>query len=278
MPHKKPLVSVILPTYNRAWILEDAVKSVLAQDFPNIELIIIDDGSEDETADILDFYKNSATIIRQENKGVSTARNTGIKSCNGSLIALLDSDDAWDKKKISCQVSFFNQNTDAMICQTEEIWIRNGRRVNPKKKHKKLSGMIFEPSLHLCLVSPSAVMMRRELLEHKGLFNESFTVCEDYDLWLRISATEPVYLIDKPLTIKRGGHRDQLSRFHSQDKFRIRSLLSLIQSNQLTKNQLNRAKQVLKEKCSLYGNGCKKRGRLKEAEHYLNLKNIINNL
>lgn len=278
MSRETPLVSVILPTYNRAWILEDAVKSVLAQDFVNIELIIIDDGSEDETADILDFYKNSATVIRQENKGVSAARNTGIKSCSGSLIAFLDSDDAWDKKKISCQVSFFNQNTDAMICQTQEIWIRNGQRVNPKKKHKKLSGMIFEPSLQLCLVSPSAVMMRRELLDRKGLFNESFTVCEDYDLWLRISATEPVYLIDKPLTIKRGGHEDQLSRFHSRDKFRIRSLLSLIQSNQLKKNQLNSAKQVLKEKCTIYGNGCKKRGRLKEAEHYLNLKNIINNL
>jgi len=265
------LVSVILPTYNRAWTLKDAVDSVLSQDYPHIELIVIDDGSKDNTQAVLESYKNKIKVIKQENSGVSAARNAGIKKSSGQLIALLDSDDVWDKRKISCQVDFFKRNPGAMICQTEEIWIRNGKRVNPKAKHKKPSGMIFEPSLNLCLVSPSAVMMRRQLFDMKGYFNEDFTVCEDYDLWLRISLTLPVFLIDKPYTIKRGGHKDQLSNFHSQDKFRIRSLSSLIESGSLTRDQTAKAKKVLKKKCTIYGNGCIKRGRKEEGEYYLNL-------
>ncbi|NOX34007.1 MAG: glycosyltransferase family 2 protein [Deltaproteobacteria bacterium] len=265
------LVSVILPAFNRAWILKDAVDSVLSQDYPHIELIVIDDGSYDNTKDLLEEYKNKITVLTQKNKGVSAARNAGIKKSRGEFIALLDSDDVWDKGKISCQVKFFLQNPRALICQTQEIWIRNGKRVNPKVKHKKPSGMIFEPSLNLCLVSPSAVMMRRQLFDIKGYFNEAFTVCEDYDLWLRVSSTIPVFLIDKPYTIKRGGHKDQLSSFHSQDKFRIRSLMGIIKSNTLTEDQEKKAKEVLKNKCTIYGNGCLKRGRKKEGEYYLGI-------
>jgi len=268
---KHPLVSVILPTFNRAWTLKDAIDSVLSQDYPHIELIVIDDGSKDNTQELLEVYENEITVLKQKNRGVSAARNAGIKNSTGEFIALLDSDDAWDKRKISCQVEFFRHNPKTLICQTEEIWIRDGKRVNPKVKHKKPSGMIFEPSLDLCLVSPSAVMMKKELFERKGYFNEEFTVCEDYDLWLRISSTIPVYLIDKPYTIKRGGHKDQLSLFHSQDKFRIRSLETLLKSGSLTHDQAAKAKKVFKKKCTIYGNGCIKRGRKEEGEYYLNL-------
>jgi len=271
----KPLVSVIIPSFNRAWTLKDAVDSVLLQDYSNIEIIVIDDGSTDNTPELLKEYQNKIIVLRQENSGVSAARNFGIKKSRGEFIALLDSDDAWEQKKISCQVDFFMQNPDAMICQTEEIWIRNGKRVNPKIKHKKPSGMIFEPSLNLCLVSPSAVMMKRELFDLKGYFNEEFIVCEDYDLWLRISSSLPVFLVDKPYTIKRGGHKDQLSGFHSQDKFRIRSLADLIKSGNLTKDQVEKAKTVLKKKCIIYGNGCIKRGKNEEGESYLNLGKSI---
>ena len=266
-----PLVSVILPTFNRAWALQEAVDSVLFQDYPHIELIVINDGSTDNTKEILEPYHNRIILLTQENKGVSAARNAGIKKSRGSLIALLDSDDAWDKRKISCQVDFFKAHPEALICQTEEIWVRNGKRVNPRKKHQKPSGMIFEASLHLCLVSPSAVMMRKELFDLKGYFNEDFMVCEDYDLWLRVSSTLPVFLIDSPYTIKRGGHPDQLSGFHSQDRFRIRSLLALIESGNLNGDQTAEAKKVLKDKCRVYGNGCRKRGRMDEGDYYLNL-------
>ena len=269
MTIKHPLVSVIMPTYNRAWTLKDAVDSVLLQDYPNIELVVIDDGSEDNTQELLETYKNEITVLRQENKGVSAARNKGIRQSRGEFIALLDSDDAWDKRKISCQMEFFKDHPEALICQTQEIWIRNGKKVNPKVKHKKPSGMIFEPSLDLCLVSPSAVMMKRQLFDMKGYFNENFLVCEDYDLWLRVSSTLPVFLIDKPYTIKRGGHKDQLSNFHSQDKFRIRSLSALMESGILTQEQTEKAKKVLKKKCTIYGNGCIKRGKKEEGESYL---------
>ena len=103
----------------------------------------------------------------------------------------------------------------------------------------------------------------------KGYFNENFLVCEDYDLWLRVSSTLPVFLIDKPYTIKRGGHKDQLSNFHSQDKFRIRSLSALMESGILTQEQTEKAKKVLKKKCTIYGNGCIKRGKKEEGESYL---------
>ena len=269
MTIKHPLVSVIMPTYNRAWTLKDAVDSVLLQDYPNIELVVIDDGSEDNTQELLETYKNEITVLRQENKGVSAARNKGIRQSRGEFIALLDSDDAWDKRKISCQMEFFKDHPEALICQTQEIWIRNGKKVNPKVKHKKPSGMIFEPSLDLCLVSPSAVMMKRQLFDMKGYFNENFLVCEDYDLWLRVSSTLPVFLIDKPYTIKRGGHKDQLSNFHSQDKFRIRSLSALMESGILTQEQTEKAKKVFKKKCTIYGNGCIKRGKKEEGESYL---------
>jgi len=265
------LVSVILPTYNRAWTLKAAVDSVLDQDYPHIELIVIDDGSTDSTQDLLATYGDRIRVLTQANRGVSAARNAGIRKSRGSLIALLDSDDTWDKRKISCQVDFFKTHPEAMICQTEEIWIRNGKRVNPKKYHQKPSGMIFEASLHLCLVSPSAVMMRKDLFDRIGYFNEDFTVCEDYDLWLRVGAVLPVFLIDKPYTIKRGGHPDQLSGFHSQDKFRIRSLSALIESGTLTRDQAAAAVKVLKDKCRVYGNGCLKRGKKDEGEYYLNL-------
>lgn len=265
---KNPLVSIIIPTYNRAWALKAAIDSVLAQDYPAIELIVIDDGSTDGTADLLKQYKGRLTVISQANGGVSAARNAGIRKCRGEFVALLDSDDEWRPGKISCQVAFFQAHPDAMICQTEEIWIRNGRRVNPKVKHKKPSGMIFGPSLHLCLVSPSAVMMRKSLFDTKGFFDESFTVCEDYDLWLRVSADIPIYLIDEVHTIKKGGHADQLSGQHSQDKFRIRSLKRLIEGDILDDTQKKQAIAVLKEKCRIYAGGCVKRGRFEEARYY----------
>ncbi|MEN8780645.1 MAG: glycosyltransferase, partial [Desulfobacterales bacterium] len=199
-------VSIIIPTYNRGWIVRDAIDSVLGQTDTDFELVVVDDGSTDRTPEILDSYGDRLRVIRQANQGVSAARNRGIGDSSGPLIALLDSDDIWLPGKLSVQVDFFNKNPAALICQTEEIWIRNGLRVNPGKRHRKPFGMIFEPSLELCLVSPSAVMVRRELFEKVGLFDENLPACEDYDLWLRVGCRFPVHLIDKPLTIKRGGH------------------------------------------------------------------------
>lgn len=267
----KTQVSVIIPTYNRGWTIGEAVDSVLAQDYRDFELIVVDDGSADNTSQVLDAYRGTIKVFRQENKGVSAARNRGIAEASGRFIAFLDSDDLWLPQKLSTQVEFFNTTPDALICQTEEVWIRSGVRVNPKKRHKKPSGMIFEPSLALCLVSPSAVMIRRSLLEIVGNFDETLPLCEDYDLWLRISCRFPVYRIDTPLIIKRGGHEDQLSASFGLDRFRIKAIKKIIKSGFLSKRQYAAAVKTLKEKCNIYAAGCRKRGRIDEADYYISL-------
>jgi glycosyltransferase involved in cell wall biosynthesis len=265
---KNPLVSVIIPTYNRGWIVKEAIDSVLEQDFVDYELIVVDDGSADNTPDILHGLVDDIKVIRQSNRGVSAARNRGIQASAGRWIAFLDSDDLWLPQKLSRQVDFFDRHPDARICQTDEQWIRNGVRVNPKARHRKPSGMIFGPSLELCLVSPSAVMIRKRLLSDVGLFDESLPACEDYDLWLRISCRFAVYLIDIPLIVKRGGHADQLSRTPGLDKYRIQSLHNIIESNLLSNTQRAAAARMLKQKCRIYANGCRKRRRADEAEYY----------
>jgi len=265
---KHPSVSVIIPTYNRGWVLKEAVESVLAQDFGDYELIVVDDGSTDNSQEILQSYQQDLIVLRQSNRGVSAARNRGIAEASGQLVAFLDSDDLWLPNKLSHQVGFFNTNPDAVIHQTQEIWIRNGVRVNPKERHHKFSGMIFERSLALCLVSPSAVMIKKSVFDTVGLFDQRLPACEDYDLWLRISCRYPVYLEDSPLIIKRGGHADQLSRTSGLDKYRIQALKKIIDSGELSKSQLRSAVETLKEKCAIYAGGCRKRGKEREAHYY----------
>jgi glycosyltransferase involved in cell wall biosynthesis len=264
----KPLVSVIIPTCNRAWCLAEAVESVLAQDFRDFELIAVDDGSADDTPQLLERYGDAIRVLRRENRGVSAARNAGIAAARGGLIAFLDSDDLWLPGKLSRQVAFFTSQPEALICQTEELWVRNGRRVNPGRRHRKRGGLIFEPSLELCLVSPSAVMVRRGLFERVGLFDESLPACEDYDLWLRVSCRIPVHLIDTPLIVKRGGHADQLSRAWGLDQFRIAAMVKLLNGDILNEVQRQAVRRVLRKKSTVYAAGCRKRGRSAEAEHY----------
>jgi GT2 family glycosyltransferase len=262
-------ISVIIPTHNRRDFVREAIASVLAQTCQDFELIVVDDGSTDGTDEVVREFPRTRYLF-QENRGVSAARNVGVASSRGELIAFLDSDDLWQPGKLAAQAAFFTAQPEARICQTEELWLRNGVRVNPRNKHRKPSGDIFAPSLQLCLVSPSAVMMRRELFEQMGGFDEEFPACEDYDLWLRIAAREPVHLIKEPLVIKRGGHADQLShRFWGMDRFRIAALCKLLDSNVLSPEQRRQAEEVLRAKCAILAQGARKRG--KDGVAYLRL-------
>ncbi len=270
-----PDVSVIIPTFNRARKVARSISSVLDQTFTNYEIIIVDDGSSDGTANSLAQFKHNSKIkclSHPKNLGVSAARNNGIMASRAPLLAFLDSDDYWLPEKLVVQVKFFRQNPKAVVCQTEEVWIRKGQRVNPRKKHRKPSGYIFKPSLKLCLVSPSAVMLKRSLLDEVGFFDEDLPVCEDYDLWLRISSQYPIYLIDQNLAVKEGGDPDQLSSKHKgMDRFRIKAMMKLIRSGQLNEDQCQAVLQELAIKCRIYGNGCIKRGKDEEGEFYLQL-------
>ncbi|MBF0226603.1 MAG: glycosyltransferase [Desulfobacterales bacterium] len=267
-----PKVSVIIPTFNRAWAVKKAIDSVLAQDFKNFELIVVDDGSYDSTKEILKSYGDKIITITQDNTGVSSARNKGIKLSQSEFISFLDSDDIWLPQKLSEQIKFFDLNPEALICQTEEIWIRNGVRVNPKNKHKKLSGMIFEQSLELCLISPSSVMLKKSLLEEIGLFDESLPACEDYDLWLRVTCRYPVHLIEKDCLFKYGGHYDQLSRQPCLDSYRIKAIEKILKSG-LSDEYYKAALYVLHKKCSIYSKGCLKHGNIEEAFYYQKISN-----
>ncbi len=260
------MISVIIPTHNRAAVLGRAVSSVLAQSFKETELIIVDDGSADETRQIVQSFKDKRlTYYHQKNKGVSSARNLGMKKASGQYIAFLDSDDYWLPEKLEHQLRFMLDGGFS-ISQTQEIWIRNGKRVNPMDKHEKPSGWIFEKSLELCLVSPSCVLMEKNLFHQGYLFNENLMACEDYDLWLRISLEYPVALLPGALTVKTGGHPDQLSgKIIGLDLFRIYSLLELEKNHRLSGDKKIMLQRVLLKKAGIYFRGCLKRGRQVEA-------------
>jgi glycosyltransferase involved in cell wall biosynthesis len=264
-----PRVSVIIPAYNRKAMLCEAVDSVLAQSYRDFELIVVDDGSTDGTADELATrYRERVRVLGQFNRGVAAARNLGVRRCDGEYVAFLDSDDLWRPRKLGAQVNFMQSDPQRRICQTEEIWIRNGARVNPRTKHRKPSGDIFRASLELCLVSPSAVMMTRPLFDEVGGFDETFPVCEDYDLWLRIARDHAVDIVPEALVVKRGGHTDQLSRSTwGFDRFRIRALKKLLNAG-LAGERREWTIDVLTRKARILAAGARKHGREDEALEY----------
>jgi len=244
-----PKVTVILPTWNRAEWLEKSIDSVLTQTFSDFELIVVDDASTDYSREIFERYSNKIrTIIFPKNLGVSAARNAAILNSDSEWIAFLDSDDHWHPEKLQKQIEQTNFRPDCPIHFTDEIWMRNGVRVNPKKKHQKREGWIFRPSLALCLMAPSTVLLRRKLLEVHGLFDERMPVCEDYDLWLRLSAQHPVALLQEKLMIRHGGHADQLSqREWGIDQYRVQSLHKILSTESLRPDDRSAAIRMLQQ-------------------------------
>ncbi len=246
--------------------------SVLAQTFQPIEVIVIDDGSTDRTQEALASYDDRITALCQDNGGVSHARNVGIRAASGECIAFLDSDDAWLPHKLERQIAAMTAQPQFPLCHTEEIWIRNGIRVNPMKKHQKRGGYIFPYCLPLCVVSPSSAVLRREVFGEVGLFDESLPACEDYDLWLRIAYRHEVLFLEEPLLVKYGGHEDQLSRkYWGIDRFRVQALVKLLQTAALTDEQRQQACRELQRKCAILANGAHKRQKLEESAYYTNL-------
>ena len=266
------MVSVVIPTYNRIKFLKHATDSVLAQTYKDFELIIVDNGSTDNTYELISQYHDSRIrYIKQENKGPGTARNRGIKESRHNIVAFLDDDDCWDGEKLHIQLNEMQQDPSCLISHTQELWYRDDKLLNQKKKHKKQHGYIFDKCLSTCIVSMSTAMVRKELFAKIGLLDETLPCCEDYDFWLRASVNHEFLLIDKPLTQKDGGRPDQLSSIHATgiDKFRIESIVKLLKSDKLDDEQHDLALDELRKKCKIYGKGCLKHGRPEEASHYL---------
>lgn len=263
-----PLVSVIMPTFNRAGWLSDSIGSVLSQTYPSIELIVVDDGSTDHTTEVVQAFGDRLTYLRQANRGVSAARNRGVAASQGAWVAFLDSDDLWRPTKVAAQVALFQAQPEVEVCYTDEIWIRHGVRVNPKRIHQKHTGWLFEPSLPRCIISPSSVMMRRSLWTRLGGFDERLPACEDYDLWLRMTARVPVTLVPEALIVKRGGHADQLSRATPLlDQYRIMALDKLLRTA-LPWPQRRAVLSVLIRKCDIVAQGARKRQHTDRTEVY----------
>jgi len=268
-------ISVIIPTYNRKHTLPRALDSVLAQSFQPFEIIVIDDGSTDGTFEWIISEYPSIKLIEPFNgpkplkgyspNGVSAARNAGTKVAKGDWIALLDSDDEWLPDKLAKQVQALKENPEILFCHTNEIWIRHGVRVNQMKKHQKYGGMIFEKCLDICRISPSSSLFHKSILDDIGLFDEKLKVCEDYDLWLRISAKYPVLFLDEPLINKYGGHEDQLSKTpEGIERYRIQSLEKILGSDLLSESQFQSAKDMFLRKLRIFANGLEKRRKTDE--------------
>lgn len=252
-------ISVIIPSYNRIHTLIRAIDSVLGQDSPVDEIIVVDDGSNDGTAEQISRLYPTLRLIQQSNRGVSAARNAGINQACHAWIAFLDSDDSWLPGKISQIRQAQNRHPEIRLFHSDEIWIRNGVRVNAMKKHLKTGGWIFERCLPRCVISPSSVVLHRSLLQSVGLFDESLPACEDYDLWLRVCHQYPVHYIDRPLITKYGGHKDQLSKqYWGIDRFRIHSIHRLLQQGELSESDYAVAMSTLIGKLEILLKGAKK--------------------
>jgi glycosyltransferase involved in cell wall biosynthesis len=267
-----PLVSIIIPTHNRAALLSRAINSVLNQTFRDYECIVVDDASSDGTG-LLDIFKAPPQRLRYarhaSHGGVSKARNAGVAETTGRWIAFLDSDDEWHPRKLEKQVAWHCANPGFVISQTKEIWVRRGTRVNPPKTHEKKEGYIFEQCLKRCMVTPSSVMLERKLFLDTGGFDETLPACEDFDLWLRITCRLPVGLVDEYLLTRYGGHADQLSAtVMGLDRFRIQSISGLLNSKKLSPGQTAIAKAELVKKAVIVANGNKKRGNREEYDRY----------
>lgn len=275
----KPSVSVIIPTWNRWPRVGHAVDSALDQTSPPLEVLVIDDGSDDGTAEhLMDAHGGAGERLRVlpssdggETLGVSAARNRGIAEARGDWLAFLDSDDLWHPDKLATQLAAIDaaaaRGDSPRLCHCDEIWVRHGRRVNPRQRHGKAGGWIYRHCLPLCAISPSAVLIHRRVFERWGTFDESLPACEDYDLWLRLTIHYPVLFVDRPLVTKHGGHDDQLSRrTEALDRYRIQALDKSLRDPAVEGENRAAARRTLLDKIKIYGAGARKRGRHEEAD------------
>lgn len=266
---EKPAVSIVIPVFNRAWCLEATLQSIHDQTFQNFEVIVVDDGSTDETQALLRQFAGLRIHRWEDNRGVSAARNQGIQMARGEWICFLDSDDRWVANKLQVQMDWMQAHPECPASYTDEIWIRNGVRVNPKNKHRKYSGEIFRHCLPLCIISPSSIMMRASVLEEIGGFDTDLAACEDYDLWLRLASRYPVDFIAEKLIVKVGGHPDQLShKYRGMDRFRVYALEKILKQGVLSTQQRVWVLEMLIEKCSILNLGYSNRGKQEEARIY----------
>lgn len=287
-----PKVTVVIPVYNRPILLKEAVTSVFEQSQNNVEIIIADDGSTDDTAIIAKELcaispkdKTCKYLHFAHNGFPGAVRNKAVLQSNSPYLAFLDSDDTWTKDKLETQLNYMESNK-YNISHTRETWQRDKKIVSQKGQNHKRDGNIFIDALKKCIIGPSTVMMHRDFLIKTGGFNEKIEIAEDYEYWLRITDNNEVGYIEKPLTIKRAGDWPQLSEKYGKiELYRIMALASLLKVDipnyqvhsqyindytwlGFSKENEKLARKELIYKCRVWSAGCIKRNRLKEAEQF----------
>lgn len=192
-----PLVSVIMPCYNSAAHLRQAIDSVLQQDYPNIELIVVDDGSTDNSPQILQQYGDRIRVIFQKNSGPAAARNTGMRAAKGDFIAFNDSDDIWLEGKLTAQIILLLSAPEIGLCYTGWIvWdqqrpllqvLAEQPDISAQQIVPDRSGWLYLKLLAVSYIHTTTAVIRKEVIQHVGYFNEAYRIGEDHDYWLRIS-------------------------------------------------------------------------------------------
>lgn len=265
----RPLVSVVVPTFDRAALLAEAVASVLAQSYWPLELVVVDDGSTDDTERQFSTRGDLRYLRIAHTAMPGRVRNAGVEAAAGNLIAFLDSDDLWLPHKLQRQVAAMATDKVALH-HTRERWLRHGRTVSQHRQQHTRKGDLFPASLRKCVIGPSTVLLHRSALNAVGGFREDIQIAEDYELWLRLTARYRVGYLDEALTIKRAGHGDQLSERHGHiELFRLRALHALLTGKWPEDGAQRRAAHMeLARKACIYAGGCAKRGRIVEAEEY----------
>lgn len=216
----EPLVSVIMPVYNGAMFLREAIESALAQDYGAIELIAIDDGSTDSTAEILGGYGDRVRYVRQENRGAAAARNAGIRAAHGEYFAFLDADDVWSSQKLRRQVAYLRAHSDIWLVSSRWYEWKDGEARPPidesftqvERIVPEHSGWIYNELLLDCIVHTTTVVIDRRLVEQVGMFDESLLRGQDYDYWLRASRVTQIHKLDAALSVYRLHRNNSIAR------------------------------------------------------------------
>lgn len=216
LPEAIPLVSVIIPVFNGEKFVAEAIDSALAQDYVNLEIIVVDDGSTDGSKRILESYGNKIQMFSQTNQGCAAARNTGLRHASGKYVAFLDADDVWWNNKIACQVEALATTGFRMAYSRFAVWCpaSDGRYPlpdsifsvtnNPHLSNSVVeTGCIYRALLLDCIVWTSTVIIEKSVFDEVGIFDEALELGEDYDLWLRLSRHLPILGLQQPTALYR---------------------------------------------------------------------------
>lgn len=204
-PNGLPRVSVVIPTYNSAAMVKEAIESALAQSYSDFEIVVIDDGSTDDTEGVVRQYGDRVRYFKQENQGVSAARNAGIKHSSGEYVAFLDSDDLWLPEKLAEQIPLFDDDPKLGLVYSDWAVVSGNAMLQTSylKDLPASSGYVFDELIQSGFILTSGVVLRRACVDDVGAFDKSLAIAQDYDLWLRISYRWKVQLVDKCLFTKR---------------------------------------------------------------------------